>query len=253
MIAEFPDCTCFGQAWLDKARTDAALGDSVTARRTYRTFARDYPQDPLAPEALWRSGLSALAEDNAVEAAVDFLALADEFPTSDRAPQALYTVGLGALINGLYVESADALRRLQIAYPDYRWDATGYWLGRALQAQGDAAGAQTAWQAVIDRAPDIYFGVLAAQAQAGLDMTGGAMVDTANMSRDRRPAEPSGGRRRQSGLCRAVAGAVVGRGWNDVDGTARGPGFGDGAVARRVGRARRRFGRAGTGLCPQQR
>ncbi len=182
VIAEFPGCACYGQAWLDKARTEAALGDSGTARRTYRTFARDFPQDPLAPEALWRSGLAALAEDSPVEAAVDFLALVDEFPTSDRAPQALYTVGLGTLIKGLYVESVDALRRLQTTYPDYRWDATGYWLGRALQAQGDAAGAQTAWQSVIDRTPDIYFGVLSAQAKAGLGTTGGAMVDTATMA-----------------------------------------------------------------------
>ncbi len=182
VIAEFASCACFGQAWLDKAATEAAQGDPVAARRTYRTFARDYAQDPLAPEALWRSGLSALATDSPVEAVVDFLALADVFPASARAPQALYTVGLGTLIKGLYVESADALRRLQNAYPDYRWDATGYWLGRALQAQGDITGAQAAWQAVVDRAPDIYFGVLAAQAKAGLGMAGGAMVSAPNIA-----------------------------------------------------------------------
>jgi soluble lytic murein transglycosylase len=181
IIAEFPACACFGQAWLDKAQAEAAAGDGVAARRTYRTFARDYAQDPLAPEALWYSGLSALATDSPIEAVVDFLALADLFPTSDRAPQALYTVGVGTFTKGLYVESVDALRRLQSAYPDYRWDATGYWLGRALAAQGDTTAAQAAWQAVIDRAPDIYFGVLSAQAKAGLGSAGGATVDPANM------------------------------------------------------------------------
>ena len=181
VIAEHPDCTCFGQAWIDSARTLAAGGDSAGARRTYRTFARDFPGDALAPEALWRSGMLAISEGSAVEAAVDLLSIADLFPTSERAPQALYTVGVGAYANGLYVESADALRRAQTTYPDYRWDAVGYWLGRAQAAKGDRAAAETAWQGVVDRAPDIYFGVMAAQALRQLPGTDGAVVEMENM------------------------------------------------------------------------
>jgi soluble lytic murein transglycosylase len=181
VIAGYPDCTCFGQAWIDRARTLAAGGDGAEARRIYRTFARDYPNDSLAPEALWDSGLLAISEGSSVEAAVDLLSLAELFPKSDLAPQALYTVGMGAYINHLYVESADALQRAQSNYPDYRWDAVGYWLGRAQAAKGDRTAANATWKALVDRAPDIYYGVLAAQAIRQLDGTGGAVVDLHNM------------------------------------------------------------------------
>ena len=182
VIAEVSTCTCFGQAWLDKARAQAAAGDGPGARRTYRTFARDHADDPLAPEALWRSGALALSDNSPAEAAIDWLTLADAFPASDRAPQALYTVGVGAFANGLPLESADALARAQRTYPDYRWDAVGYWLGRARAAQGDRAGAEAAWQAVVDRAPDIYFGVLSAQAIRQFGYTDGAMVNLSNIA-----------------------------------------------------------------------
>lgn len=176
VIADYPDCDCFGAVWLDKARAQAALGDSVGAKRLYRTFARDYPNDPLASEALWRSAQLSLNEGNNVEGAVDLLALADTFPNSQRAPQALYTVGFGAFVNELYVESVDAFTRLQNNYPDYRWDAVAYWRGRALQANGDGEEAQATWRALVDRAPDIYYGVLAAQALAQIGTMQGEML-----------------------------------------------------------------------------
>lgn len=167
VVAEHPDCACVGQAWLDRGRAYVALGDLVAARRTYRTFAREHPADVLAPEALWRSGLLALRDGNQIEGALDFLSLADAFPESTRAPAALYAVGLGAQENGLHGQAVQAFLRLQEGYPEYRWDAVGYWLGRAQQAQGNEEAAAAAWQALVGRAPDIYYGVLAGQALAG--------------------------------------------------------------------------------------
>ena len=176
VLAEYPGCDCFGQAWLDKAAAQAALGDSAGARRTYRTFARDYAADPLAPEALWQSGRRALSEGNQLEAAVDFLALADGFPASERAPQALYALGVGAFNAQLYAQAAEVLARLQSAYPEYRWDAAGYWLGRSQAAAGQLDAARTTWQALVARAPDIYYGILARYALADIPMTDAAML-----------------------------------------------------------------------------
>lgn len=176
VITEYPTCSCFGQAWLDKAVAQAGLGDAAGARRTYRTFARDYPADSLAPEALWQSGRRALTEGNQIEAAVDFLALADSFPASERAPQALYALGFGAFTAGLYTQAAEVLARLQSGYPDYRWDAVGYWLGRSQAAAGQMDAAQGTWQAMVNRAPDIYFGILARYALADVAMTDAAML-----------------------------------------------------------------------------
>lgn len=176
IIAEYPACGCYGQAWLDLARAQAFLGDGNTARKTYRTFAREHGVDPLAPEALWRSGMSALAENNEVEAGLDLLALADAFPASERAPQALYTVGFGALQAEMPGQAASVLARLQQEYPEYRWDAVGYWLGRAYHAQGEPSAGDAQWQALVDRAPDVYFGILAAQSLQGFSQEDGAML-----------------------------------------------------------------------------
>lgn len=174
VIAEHPQCDCFSQAWLDKAQAQTDAGDSAGARRTYRTFAREHKEDPLAAEALWQSGRLALSDGNPVEAAVDLLALADAFPQSDRAPQALYALGIGAIDKKLFGQASQVLTRLQTNYADYRWDAVAYWLGRALAAQGNADAARSQWQALIDRAPDIYYGVLAAYATKAVALTGGA-------------------------------------------------------------------------------
>lgn len=162
VITQYPQCPCYGQAWLDKAAAQNGLGDSSGARRTYRTFAREHATDPLAAEALWRSGYQALLNGNQVEAAADLLTLTDTFTQSERAPLALYVVALGAYQQKLYGQAVELYDRLQQEYPDYRWDAVGFWLGRAEQAQGNPAAARKTWQALVDRAPDIYYGVLAA-------------------------------------------------------------------------------------------
>lgn len=176
VIAEFPDCECFGQAWLDKARAQIAAGDTAGARRTYRTFARDHVADPLAADALWLSGVRALRDDNEVEATIDFLALAESFPNSKRAPDALYAIGVGALQKGFHGQATQIYRRLQDDYPEYKWPAVTYWLGRCYQASGNADLARAQWQVLVDKAPDIYYGVLAAQALSQLPMTSGSML-----------------------------------------------------------------------------
>ncbi len=176
VIANYPACDCFGLAWLHKAMAQAGQGDTAGARRTYRTFARDYPDDEQAPEALWLSGRAALDEGNQIEAAVDFMALADRFPASERAPQALYALGVGAVTKQLYGQAAPIFVRLQQSYPDYKWDAVAYWLGRSYAGSGSSDEAQATWQALVERAPDIYYGVLAAYALQEIPMTDAAAL-----------------------------------------------------------------------------
>ena len=176
VIAEYPACDCFGQTWLHKALAQSGAGDTAGARRTYRTFARDYPDDPLAPEALWQSGRQALEEGNQIEAAVDFLSLADRFPGSDRAPQALYALGIGGFTKQLFSQAVTVFERLQSAYPDYKWDAVAYWAGRSHAAAGDLDEARAQWQALVERAPDIYYGVLAGYALRDLPMKDAAVL-----------------------------------------------------------------------------
>ncbi|MEZ4713806.1 MAG: transglycosylase SLT domain-containing protein [Caldilineaceae bacterium] len=160
-LTQYPDCTCVGQIWLDKAAVQAASGDTAGARRTYRTFSRLMPDDPLAPEALWRSGVSALWDNNELEAVSDLLALADAFPQSERAPDALYAIGLGAYRTKLWTQMRQMYSRLYEQYPDYKALAVGYWLGRAYAETGEPEKAQAQWRKLETEAPDVYYGILA--------------------------------------------------------------------------------------------
>jgi soluble lytic murein transglycosylase len=176
IIADFPACACFGQAWIDKGRALAAAGDHAGARRVWRTFARDFATNSLAADALWFSGLNALNSGNTDEAGTDFRALVDAFPASERAPAALYALGIGEVRDSNHAQVRDLFSRLKSAYPDYRAANVGYWLGRAHAALNEPDAARAAWQSVVDQAPDIYYGVLSAQALAGLPSTDAAML-----------------------------------------------------------------------------
>ena len=181
VLTDFPNCVCFGEAWLARARTAFEEGAPAEGRRIYRTFAGAHPDDPLAPEALWRSALSSLAGDTQQrsaaaqdarvaldpfdEAAADLLRLADAFPGSPRAADGLAIAAIGAFERGRYEYAANLFERLLSEYPDTQPDFATYWLGRARHAQGEIKEARALWHALAARAPEAFYGVL-----AGLDV-----------------------------------------------------------------------------------
>ena len=174
----YPDCSCFSDAWFTRAQLANAQGSPGAARRIYRTFARDHADHPLAPEALWRSALSAIgagrgldtgsagrAESSAeflVEAVSDLLTLVDSFPDSARAPDALAVLGIGAFTYGHVGLAATGFERLLADYPGVRTGTSTYWLGRARYAQGEQDAARSLWQSLAAQEPETYYGVLAA-------------------------------------------------------------------------------------------
>ena len=175
VLADFPNCVCFGEAWLARAQIAFEEGAPAEGRRIYRTFARDHPYDPLAPEALWRSALSALAAgtindargrlDPFDEAAADLLRLADAFPNSPRSANGLAVAGIGAFERGRLEYAANLFERLLSEYPNSQPNFATYWLGRARHAQGEVKEAHALWHALAARAPETFYGVL-----AGLDV-----------------------------------------------------------------------------------
>ena len=187
----YPDCDCFGEAWLTRARLASAQGAPEAARRIYRTFARDHPDDPLAPEGLWQSALSAIRADRTldigsgsrseatadflVESVADLLMLVDSFPDSPRAPDGLAVLGIGAFTYGHHGLAANSFERLLADYPDARSGTAAYWLGRARYALGEEETARSLWQSLVAQEPETYYGVLAGlelalQAQPGQDL-----------------------------------------------------------------------------------
>ena len=171
VLESHPDCACFGDAWLTLAQLAFAEGAPAEGRRIYRAFARQYPADPLAPQALWLSARSSLeagappagvAPDPFDEAVADLLTLASAFPGSNRAAAGLALAGIGAFERGRYAQAANTFRRLLTHYPNAQPDFATYWLGRARHAQGEIAAARSLWLALAARAPESYYGVLAA-------------------------------------------------------------------------------------------
>lgn len=178
----YPACDCFGEAWLTRAQLAKAQDAPVAARRIYRTFARDHPDNPLAPEALWLSALSAIGAEAGldtrpapgsegtagflVEAVADLLMLVDSFPDSARAPDALAVLGIGAFTYGHYGLAANGFERLLADYPGVRSGTATYWLGRTRHALGEKDAALSLWQSLAAQEPETYYGVL-----AGLELT----------------------------------------------------------------------------------
>ena len=173
----YPACDCFGDAWLTRARLANAQGSPEAARRVYRTFARDHAGDPLAPEALWLSALSAIRIDRTldidsgshseatvdflVEAVADLLMLVDSFPDSARAPDALAVLGIGAFTYGQFGMAVNGFERLLADYPGVRSGTATYWLGRARYTLGEEEAARALWQSLAAEEPETYYGVLA--------------------------------------------------------------------------------------------
>ncbi len=177
VLENYPDCACLGSAWLARAQLATAEGAPAAGRRIYRTFARERPDDPLAPQALWLSALSAIEADAHIdvsaahhvdvptdpfdEAVADLLRLTDAFPNSQQAADALSVAGIGAFAHGRYAQAANNFARLRSHYPDAQPHAAAYWLGRALHAQGEVEAARSLWQELAASAPETYYGVLA--------------------------------------------------------------------------------------------
>ena len=173
----YPNCDCLGEAWMARAQLAIAEGSAAAGRRIYRTFAREFPDDPLAPEALWLSALSSIAADSHLdagtvqhagvaadpfdEAVSDLLRLLDAFPDSQQAADGLAVAGIGAFAHGRYAQAANNFERLLTDYPDAQPDAATYWLGRARHAQGEVDAARSLWQLLAARQPVTYYGVLA--------------------------------------------------------------------------------------------
>ncbi|MCY3901432.1 MAG: transglycosylase SLT domain-containing protein [Caldilineaceae bacterium] len=180
VLTDFPNCVCFGEAWLARARIALEEDAPAEGRRVYRAFAGAHPDDPLAPEALWRSALSSLADETlptsgaaqdarvAVdpfdEAVADLLRLADLFASSPLAADGLAVAGIGAFERGRYQQAAHLFERLLSEYPYSQPDFAAYWLGRARHARGEVTKARSLWRALAARAPETFYGVL-----AGLD------------------------------------------------------------------------------------
>jgi len=141
-----------------RGRALLRAGDGAGARRALRDAAARFPRDTSAANAL--ALLADLATDDLRDAeALDlYRRVAREHPAARIAPRALLRAGVIALANGGARAAAADLDPLSRLYPSSEEAlAAGYWAGRAWAEAGDSARARERWRAVAARDPISYY------------------------------------------------------------------------------------------------
>ncbi|MBI4759147.1 MAG: tetratricopeptide repeat protein [Chloroflexi bacterium] len=139
LIARFPGGSRFGDAWLERARTQEWSGDLAGAVATYHRFAQLHPSSPHAEVALWEA--AELLEDQRRwgPALEDYRQITQLFPAGKYKEKGLFRRGL-AYLRGRrpnYALASQAWQQLLEQYPrsELRSKAL-FWLGKALLLSG---------------------------------------------------------------------------------------------------------------------
>ena len=156
-----PSPSAAASAWYYRAMAWRGSGDAATAINQYGIVAADYPDHPLAPEALLEA--ARLTESTASRAlAVDaYHVVVAGFPASEEAARSLLRIAVLEQAGGDLAAARDAWRQLG-EHPSPRARAQGlYWLGRSQLALGDQTGARAVLDAAAEASPFSYEGLRA--------------------------------------------------------------------------------------------
>ncbi len=147
-IGKWPNSPQLADAWMAKARALARAGRTAEAVSAYRELAKQRPDSPHAPKALWQVAL--LLADSAPDRATDaYLELARRYPGADEGWRGYQAAGLALFRRAEWQRAADVWGEMAAAkdLAAFARPVGYYWQGRALAAAGDAAGAKRAWEA----------------------------------------------------------------------------------------------------------
>jgi soluble lytic murein transglycosylase len=117
IIAEHPEASRWGDAWIEKANTQAVDGDIDGAVDTLTTFVKENPKASQAPTALW-SAAGFLERSGEYRRAIDLnLQLQKNYPNDTNASEALFDAGLDAFRIDDSDTAIEAWRTLSNTYP----------------------------------------------------------------------------------------------------------------------------------------
>jgi len=150
------DSRVWGDAWLEQADIQAALGDTETAFETLDTFVENYPALPQAPDALFQAGRLAENTGNPERAAEYYLTLAQDYPDDVRASEGLFQLGTDAYQNGNYDAAEQYFRSASGVTSSLRPSAAQMWLGKSLSALGRTSEAEAAYAFAAEPGGDYY-------------------------------------------------------------------------------------------------
>jgi soluble lytic murein transglycosylase len=157
LIDEHPKHANWGQAHLEIAQAQANLNQVSQAQQTFRDFAAQNRQHPLADEALWRAARLDLDGDRLDEAYDSLRQVAQTYPASDYADDALYWAGYAAFKNGDYEKAIIPWADLFKKYADSGLaNFGGFWQAKSLLELGRDEEAQAVLKQVAPGTLDYY-------------------------------------------------------------------------------------------------
>jgi soluble lytic murein transglycosylase len=117
IITQHPEASRWGDAWIEKADTQAVGGDVAGAVTTLTSFVKKNPTAPQAPAALWNAA-GFLERSGDFKRAVDLnLQLQQDYPGDTNASEALFDAGLDAFRVDANDTALKAWRTLSDTYP----------------------------------------------------------------------------------------------------------------------------------------
>jgi len=174
IIDSLPNDPRLGDAWLGRARSQWREGDTISAGATYLQAADrlvtkvSVANRETAATALWWAAWLAERQDNGLIDAVSiYRRLAETYPESSFAPQAGFRAGLAAYRAGDPAQARELWTKLAGSGGTLWNAAADFWLGKLLQAEGQADAAVEHWRGVAERwTQDNYYGLRAAESVA---------------------------------------------------------------------------------------
>jgi soluble lytic murein transglycosylase len=159
IIDDHPEASRWGDAWIEKANTQAAGGDVDGAVDTLTTFVQQNPEAQQAPAALWNAA-GFLERSGNYRRAVDLnLRLQTDYPNDANAAEALLDAGLDAFRSDDAATAIKAWRILSDTYPfSAQYPAALLWQGKVANDSSLLAQLATSGSYYGLRAGDILSG-----------------------------------------------------------------------------------------------
>lgn len=161
--AAAPDQEIGLQARLDWVQTRGQRGETDAAIAGYRDYAADHPDDPRAPEALWRAALLLERLGDAEASIQQQVELGLRYPQSTQASSALEGAGWYFYNANRPAEALDAWETLSQHDQDVTGARAAFWGARAAQQAGATQQVNDLLERAIANAPDSYYGARAAE------------------------------------------------------------------------------------------
>lgn len=153
--------------------TSQAVVSPPAAVRTFDRLAKEFPENPLADDALFVAA-DLLAQDGNVQQALSRLdRIAERYPEGDQLGEALFKAFWLRRRSGDEAGALAALGALEkarsSAEESYDVERARYWRGRVLDQQGRTAEALGLWEALALGHPGTYYGLMARERLAERD------------------------------------------------------------------------------------